>query len=161
MTISLVWAQDRAGAIGKAGAIPWRVPEDMARFKELTGTGAVVMGRRTWDSLPGRFRPLPGRRNVVISRTVGYRAEGAEVVDGLQAALDLVGGVASVIGGGEIYAAAMEAATVLRVTEVDVLVSGADAFAPPVDAGVWEATEGQWQYSSTGTLYRFVDYRRR
>ena len=161
MTVSLVWAQDRVGAIGKDNAIPWRVPEDMARFKELTGDGAVVMGRRTWDSLPARFRPLPGRRNIVISRTATYDAPGAEVVTGLRQALDLVGGVASIIGGGEIYTAAMEFATHLRVTEIDVLVSGADAFAPAIDRGVWEATEGEWLYSSTGTLYRFVDYRRR
>ncbi|GEE02538.1 dihydrofolate reductase [Gordonia spumicola] len=162
MAIALVWAQDRVGAIGRANTIPWRVPEDMARFKELTGDGAVVMGRKTWESLPEKFRPLPGRRNVVITRSASYDAPGAEVVAGLDAALDLVGGVATVMGGGEIYAAAMTHATELRITEIDLLVEGADAFAPEIDPAVWEASStGDWLYSRTGTLYRFVDYRRR
>ncbi|MCF8602792.1 dihydrofolate reductase [Gordonia sp. HY442] len=161
MTVSLVWAQDLAGAIGKANTIPWRVPEDMARFKELTGTGAVVMGRKTWESLPPKFRPLPGRRNVVVTRNAGFEAPGAETVGGLSEALDLTGGVASVMGGGEIYTAAMEFATQLRVTEIDVLVEGADAFAPEIDADVWTlADRGDWETSRTGTRYRFVDYRR-
>lgn len=162
MTIALIWAQDRAGAIGKAGTIPWRVPEDMARFKELTGTGTVIMGRKTWESLPAGFRPLPGRRNIVISRSTDYRADGGEVADGLDSALVVAGHVAAIIGGGQIYTAAMDVATHLRVTEIDVLVDGADAFAPPVDPERWDAASvGEWLYSSTGTLYRFIDYVRR
>lgn len=161
MDIALVWAQDRVGAIGRRGGIPWSVPEDMAHFKEATGTGAVIMGRKTWESLPERFRPLPGRRNIVLTRSADYAAVGAEVLRDLRAALDLVGGVASVIGGGEIYSAAMEHATRLRVTEIGVLVDGADAFAPAVDLATWEqATATDWQRSRNGTLYRFVDYRR-
>ncbi|WP_132993592.1 dihydrofolate reductase [Gordonia zhaorongruii] len=162
MTVSLVWAQDRAGAIGKGNTIPWRVPEDMAHFKEVTGGGAVIMGRKTWESLPAKVRPLPGRRNVVITRNPVFEAPGAEVTDDVASALDLVGGTASIMGGGEIYAAAMSLATRLRITEIDVRVDGADAFAPDVDPGLWEPTaEGEWLYSSTGTLYRFLDYRRR
>ncbi|WP_341257587.1 MULTISPECIES: dihydrofolate reductase [Gordonia] len=162
MTVALVWAQDRVGAIGKANTIPWRVPEDMARFKALTGAGAVIMGRKTWESLPTSFRPLPGRRNVVVTRNSRFDAPGAEVVAGLQEAIDLVDGVASVIGGGEIYAAAMTVATDLRVTEIDLHVQGADAFAPEIDPDIWQAeSTGDWLYSKTGTLYRFVDYRRR
>ncbi|WFN94456.1 dihydrofolate reductase [Gordonia sihwensis] len=162
MTITLVWAQDRAGAIGRAGAIPWRVPEDMRRFKEITGGSTVIMGRKTWESLPAAVRPLPGRRNIVITRARDYRADGAEIVAGLEAALDAAGEAAAVIGGGEIYAAAIDRATHLRVTEIDVLVDGADAFAPVVDPDRWESvTVGEWLYSSTGTLYRFIDYRRR
>lgn len=161
MTIALVWAQDRVGAIGRRGAIPWNVPEDMAHFREVTGQGAVIMGRKTWESLPERFRPLPGRRNVVLTRASGYAADGAEVMDDLEAALDLVGRVASVIGGGEIYRAAMTHATALLVTEISALVDGADAFAPEVDPDTWEAVESsEWQRSRTGTLYRFVEYRR-
>lgn len=161
MNIALVWAQDRVGAIGRRGAIPWSVPEDMAHFREVTGTGAVVMGRKTWESLPERFRPLPGRRNVVLTRAPGYVADGAEVVGELTAALDLVDRVASVIGGGEIYGAALEHAHTLLVTEVDILVDGADAFAPPVDPDTWEAVEtSEWLRSRTGTLYRFLEYRR-
>lgn len=161
MTITLVWAQDRVGAIGKRGAIPWSVPEDMAHFREVTGDGAVIMGRKTWESLPERFRPLPGRRNVVLTRAEGYTADGAEVVGDLDAALDLVGRVAAVIGGGEIYAAALAHAHSLMVTEIEMLVDGADAFAPPVDLGAWEQVEAtDWRRSRTGTLYRFLEYRR-
>lgn len=161
MDIALVWAQDRVGAIGRRGAIPWSVPEDMAHFREATGTGAVIMGRKTWESLPVRFRPLPGRRNIVLTRSATYAADGAEVSGDLASALDLVGGVASVIGGGEIYSAAMEHATRLRVTEIGMLVDGADAFAPAVDPGTWEeAAATDWQRSRTGTLYRFLEYRR-
>ena len=157
--ISLIWAQDRVGAIGRENTIPWRVPEDMARFREVTGTGSVVMGRKTWESLPERFRPLPGRRNIVLTRSADYRAEGAEVVHTLTDALELGGADATVIGGGEIYFAAMEHATHLRVTEIDVLVTGADAFAPVVDENRWDvANSGEWLLSSTGTHYRFVDY---
>lgn len=161
MSITLVWAQDRAGAIGRRGTIPWRVPEDMAHFREVTGAGAVIMGRKTWESLPERFRPLPGRRNVVLTRAAQYDASGAEVISDLEQALDLVDRVAAVIGGAEIYQAAMDHATRLVVTEIGMLVDSADTFAPPIDLDTWEeAAATQWQHSTTGTTYRFVEYRR-
>ncbi|MFZ2511560.1 MAG: dihydrofolate reductase [Gordonia sp. (in: high G+C Gram-positive bacteria)] len=161
MTIALVWAQDRTGAIGRQGAIPWNVPEDMAHFREVTGVGAVIMGRKTWESLPTAFRPLPGRRNIVLTRSAGYGADGAEVVGDLESALALVGRVAAVVGGGEIYAAALAHAHQLVVTEIDMLVDGADAFAPPVDPDIWEAVRpADWLRSRTGTRYRFLEYRR-
>lgn len=157
--ITLIWAQDRAGAIGRDNAIPWRVPEDMARFREITGANAVVMGRKTWDSLPTRFRPLPGRRNIVITRSVAVSLDGAEVVHTVADALALAGADAVVMGGAQIYSAALEHATHLRVTEIDMLVTGADAFAPAVDDNAWQrASETGWLRSSTGTCYRFVDY---
>ena len=78
--ISLIWAQAADGVIGEAGSIPWHLPEDLAHFKELTHGGAVIMGRRTWDSLPERFRPLAGRRNIVITRQKDWSVEGATVV---------------------------------------------------------------------------------
>lgn len=158
-TITLIWAQDRAGAIGRANTIPWRVPEDMARFREITGGQPVVMGRKTWESLPARFRPLPGRRNVVITRSASYVADGAEVVNGLAEALELVGEAAVVIGGGQIYTAAIDVATHLRVTEIDMLVEGADAFAPEIDPYAWDSADnGEWLSSSGGVRYRFIDY---
>ncbi len=83
MSLSLIWAQSTSGVIGRAGGIPWRLPEDQARFKELTGGHTVVMGRLTWESLPAKVRPLPGRRNVVVTRDEGYTADGAEVVSSL------------------------------------------------------------------------------
>ncbi|ACY21425.1 dihydrofolate reductase region [Gordonia bronchialis DSM 43247] len=160
-SIVLVWAQDRAGAIGRANTIPWHVPEDMARFRQITGTDPVVMGRRTWESLPDRFRPLPRRRNIVVTRSVGFVADGAEVVHSVDAAVALPDERLVVIGGGEIYSAVMESATHLKVTELDLLVPEADAFAPEVDEYVWEVENaGDWEMSSGGVRYRFVDYRR-
>ncbi|MGV9712448.1 dihydrofolate reductase [Gordonia sp. NPDC003424] len=157
--IILVWAQDRAGAIGRANTIPWRVPEDMAHFRELTTGHTVVMGRKTWESLPLGFRPLPGRRNVVITRSRTFVAEGADVVGGLDEAFDIAGDTVVIMGGAEIYSAAMESATHLRLTEIDMLVEGADAFAPEVDPYAWDAAEsGEWLSSSSGVRYRFVDY---
>src|ERR1700751_4059227 len=85
-TVGLVWAQSTSGIIGRGGDIPWRVPEDLARFKEVTMGHTVVMGRRTWDSLPARVRPLPGRRNVVLSRETDCTADGAQVVGSLEQA---------------------------------------------------------------------------
>lgn len=159
--ITLIWAQDRTGAIGRDNTIPWRVPEDMARFREVTRARTVVMGRRTWESLPPRFRPLPDRRNVVVTRSVDYAAPGAEIVGSVDAALELAGVDAVIIGGAEIYAAVLERATELRVTEIDMLVTGADAFAPTVDELRWQSVSvGDWQLSRSGTHYRFVDYTR-
>ncbi|MCH5642454.1 MULTISPECIES: dihydrofolate reductase [unclassified Gordonia (in: high G+C Gram-positive bacteria)] len=158
-TITLLWAQDRVGAIGRDSTIPWRVPEDMRRFRELTGADPVIMGRKTWESLPARFRPLPGRRNVVITRSATYTADGAEIVHTVDDALALVDGPVTVIGGGQIYEASMEIATHLRVTEIDILVEGADAFAPEIDPYRWDtAGAGEWLSSTTGLRYRFVDY---
>ena len=89
--VGLVWAQSTSGVIGRGGDIPWRVPEDLARFKQVTMGHTVVMGRRTWDSLPARVRPLPGRRNVVLSRQTDFTADGAEVLGSLEQALAISG----------------------------------------------------------------------
>lgn len=160
-TVTLLWAQDRTGAIGRDNTVPWHVPEDLRRFRELTGTAPVVMGRKTWESLPDRFRPLPRRPNVVITRSASYVADGAEVRHSVADALDAIADAVTVIGGGEIYEITMPLATHLRVTEIDVLVDGADAFAPEIDPYTWELdTEGSWQTSTTGTRYRYLDYRR-
>ena len=86
MTLGLIWAQSPSGVIGRAGGIPWRLPEDQARFKELTLGHTVVMGRLTWESLPSKVRPLPGRRNVVVTRQADYMADGATVVGSLDEA---------------------------------------------------------------------------
>ncbi|MGU3432146.1 dihydrofolate reductase [Actinomycetes bacterium M1A6_2h] len=153
--VGLVWAQSRNGVIGADGGIPWRIPEDMAHFREVTAGGRVVMGRKTWDSLPARFRPLPGRTNVVLTRTAEWSAEGAQRVASLEEAL--AGGDAWVIGGGEIYRAALPFADVLEVTEVDVDVEG-DTLAPEVPSTL-SASVGQWQTSSpSGTRFRHVRY---
>ena len=161
MSVALIWAQSRDGVIGADGGIPWRLPEDSRRFRELTSGGVVVMGRKTWDSLPERFRPLPNRRNIVISRDGGWSGEGAERTDDISEALahDDVW----VIGGAQLYAATIDVAERLEVTEIDLEVPG-DALAPIVD-GSWmlaasEPDDG-WSTSSTGLRYRFLTYTRR
>ena len=163
MTVALIWAQARGGVIGADGGIPWRLPEDSRRFRRLTMSGDVVMGRKTWDSLPERFRPLPGRRNIVVTRHDGWHADGAERAESVGDALALVKGDAWVIGGGQVYAAAMSHAEVLEVTEIDVDATG-DTFAPPIgDEWMLASTEPSagWADSESGLRYRFLTYRRR
>lgn len=162
-TLGLVWAQSRGGVIGAGGGMPWHVPEDLAHFRAVTGESDVVMGRRTWESLPPRFRPLPGRRNIVVSRTSGWDAEGAERVDSLEAALraadtDRVW----VIGGGRLYADAIGHADVLEVTQLDLDVDG-DTVAPSLDGWTRTAADPEegWHVSRTGIRYRFETYSRR
>ena len=159
--VGLVWAQDRDGVIGRDGALPWHLPEDLAHFRALTRGATVVMGRATWESLPERFRPLPGRRNVVLSRRPGYRAAGADVRDSLDAALADVEGPVWVIGGAQVYAQAQSLADRAAVTEVDVRVDG-DALAPRLDAR-WQRVgidpADGWHRSTTGLGYRFLEYR--
>ena len=154
-----MWAQSTSGVIGRDGGIPWRLPEDLARFKELTMGHTVVMGRRTWESLPVRFRPLPGRRNVVVSRNPDYRAGGADVVGSVEEGLGT--GQTWVIGGSEIYHLAMPLATRCEVTEVDIGLQpeDEDAVAPVVDES-WVGTSSHWHDSSSGLRYRFHSYLR-
>ncbi|MFC7877646.1 dihydrofolate reductase [Isoptericola sp. NPDC057391] len=153
--IGLIWAQARDAAgrpvIGAAGEIPWRVPEDFAHFKATTAGHPVVMGRRTWESLPRR--PLPGRTNVVVTRQPGWSDDGAVVVGSVDAALALAaaapgGDEVWVMGGGEVYAATLALADRLVVTEIGLEVEG-DAFAPAVDAATWGIVDdGAWATSS-------------
>ncbi|RJO76434.1 dihydrofolate reductase [Nocardia panacis] len=158
-TVGLIWAQTPAGVIGFENTIPWRVPEDMAHFKEVTLGHPVVMGRRTWDSLPPRFRPLVGRRNIVVTRQADWSADGAERAGSLAEALALAGDTAWVAGGGEIYAAAMPFATELLVTEVDAQLDG-DAFAPAIGPE-WQAdTPEPWRESRGGLRFRTRRYTR-
>lgn len=162
--IGMVWARSTAGVIGADGGMLWHVPEDLAHFKQVTGDATVLMGRRTWESLPERFRPLPGRRNVVLTRDTTWTPDGAEVVHDLATALDGAQGTDEtvwVIGGGQVYAAALDRADVVSETVIDVDVPG-DTVAPMLDeAAGWTLTdEGPWQESRTGTRYRFLEWRR-
>lgn len=169
MTVGLIWAQSSSGVIGRANGIPWRLPEDQARFKELTVAHTVVMGRLTWESLPAKVRPLPGRRNVVLTRQADYVADGAAVVGSLDEAITAGGQERSdpgnvdddtwVIGGAQIYALAVPLATRCEVTEVDVALApeADDAVAPLLDA-TWIGTEGDWLMSASGLRYRFLSY---
>lgn len=153
-TIGMIWAQTPDGVIGVDNTIPWRVPEDMALFRQTTTGHPVVMGRRTWESLPQRFRPLPGRRNIVVTRQADWSAAGAETADSVPAALDLAAPATTwVMGGGEIYRAALPYATELLITEVDTEVFG-DAYAPELGPE-WHSDDSQdWSESSAGLRYR-------
>ncbi|MBS0025145.1 dihydrofolate reductase [Microbacterium paraoxydans] len=155
--VGLIWAQAANGVIGAEGGMPWHVPEDLAHFKETTNGTPVIMGRKTWDSLPERFRPLPGRDNIVITRQQDWTADGArraatvaEAVRGQERVW--------IIGGGEIFRQVIGDADRLEVTEIDLDVEG-DAFAP--DTSGWRLVdEGEWQTSRTGVRYRFLGYER-
>ncbi|WP_328591618.1 dihydrofolate reductase [Occultella glacieicola] len=157
----MIWAQAHGRVIGRDNDLPWRLPEDLAHFRSTTAGDAVVMGRRQWESLPERFRPLPGRRNVVLSRDPDYVADGAELATTLGDALALVADEdAWICGGGEVYSLALPHADVLVVTEIDLAVDG-DTFAPPIGAE-WEVTDdGPWRTGAGGLRYRILTYSRR
>jgi dihydrofolate reductase len=134
----------------------------MERFRELTTGNAVVMGRRTWESLPGSFRPLPGRRNVVVTRNDGWRAEGAERAASLEAALAALGDEPRVfvIGGAELYAEALPRADELYLTELDEDVEGDTVF-PDFDRAAFDEVSREPRLSERGTSFTFVRYLRR
>ncbi|MFC8923243.1 dihydrofolate reductase [Cellulosimicrobium sp. NPDC057127] len=176
--LGLIWAQARDAAgrpvIGAGGTMPWHLPEDLAHFRRVTSGHPVVMGRRTWDSLPTRFRPLPGRTNVVVTRQEGWVPDGGRAAEEGRAPVRVAGSVDAafalartaagpdgevwVIGGAQLYAAAVGHADRCVVTEIDAEVEG-DTFAPAVPAG-WRADAGEWATSSTGLRFRMVTYRR-
>lgn len=161
--LGLIWAEAHGRAIGRDGVMPWHLPEDLAHFRETTAGDAVIMGRRTWESLPKRFRPLPSRRNLVVTRNAEFDAPGAEVVTSLDDAVASAtndGSGVWIIGGGELYRTAMPIATTLVVTEIDLEVTDADTFAPVIGSQ-WQAIEtSQWHTAASGLRYRFVTYRR-
>jgi len=135
--ISLVLARADNGVIGKNGALPWRLPDDLRRFKQLTLGKPCVMGRRTWESLPKK--PLPGRENIVVTRDEHFRAEGAVVVHSLDEALARDADEICVIGGAEIYAAVLPRAARIHLTQVHGDVEG-DTRMPDFDRAVWQET---------------------
>ncbi|MEU6238311.1 dihydrofolate reductase [Kitasatospora sp. NPDC047058] len=164
MSIGLIWAQTLDGVIGADGTMPWRLPEDMEHFKAITLGHPVVMGRRTWESLPPRFRPLPGRRNIVVTRNPEWAADGAERAGSVEEALDRAAGTQPgaevwVIGGGQVYRAAMEHAAKLSVTEIDLSVAG-DTYAPAVDPEWRTSGDEGWRLSTSGLRYRIRTYTR-
>ena len=160
MTIRLIWAQDRNRVIGAGNALPWRVPEDSRRFQALTLGSSVVMGRRTWDSLPNAYRPLPGRQNWVLSRDAAWAADGAVRASSLYEVIDRITGPDLwVAGGSEVYSRALPMAHECFVTEIDAEYSG-DSWAPELTSQ-WRRDENHhaargWQVSSsTGVSFRY------
>jgi dihydrofolate reductase len=157
--VGLIWAQSTSGVIGRNGGIPWRLPEDQDRFKDLTMGHTVVMGRRTWESLPAKVRPLPGRTNVVLTCQTDFVAEGAMVVQSLDQAL--ADPDTWVVGGEQIYALAMPRASRCEVTEVDIDLPRREGdVLAPVLGETWVGTAGEWQTSRSGLRYRLRSYRR-
>jgi dihydrofolate reductase len=158
MKLGMVYARARNGVIGDQGQLPWHLPEDLAHFKATTQGCPVIMGRKTWDSLPPRFRPLPGRRNIVVTRQSAWQAEGAERTGSLQEALALceAAPLAWVIGGAELYAQAAPLAQVAEVTLINADYPG-DAFAPQLGPG-WTESARSSHTSATGLGYAFISY---
>jgi dihydrofolate reductase len=161
--LALIAALDRRRAIGRAGALLWHEREDQQHFRAVTMGCPVIMGRKTWDSLPPRFRPLPGRRNIVVTRDPRWLAKGANAAASLDAALALAVGAARVfvIGGGELYASALARADELVLTEIDTVFDDADAFFPDFDRDTFAEDSREDRTSADGTHYAFVTYRRR
>ncbi len=159
--IVLIAAVARNGAIGKGNDLLFRERADHQHLRELTWGHPVLMGRKTWDSLPARFRPLPGRRNLVLSRNASLATPGAERVDSLQAALTLLAGTPTlfVLGGAQLYAQALPLAQRLELTEVDANLHG-DTFFPTWDRRQFVATQRTPAVSGDGTAYAFVTYQR-
>ena len=157
--IALVVAHSANRVIGREGALPWRLPSDLRRFRELTTGHTVLMGRRTYESLPDAFRPLPGRRNLVLSGDPGYRAEGAEVFASLQDALAACEGDCFVIGGEVTYRDALPLCERLYATEIDAEVEG-DAFFPELDPEQWRLVEDAGPHLENELAFAFRTYER-
>ena len=171
MAIKAMWAQarDEAGraVIGFEGDMPWHLPEDLARFQKLTKRHAVIMGRHTWNSLPERFRPLPGRSNIVVTSldalegaaTAGSLAGALALADALVESGDLAEDATRwIIGGARLFDAAIGVADVIEVTEIELKVAG-DTFAPAIPLRAWQVdATTPWVVSDGGLAYRFVTY---
>ena len=158
--ISLIYARARNGVIGKDGVMPWHLPEDLAHFKRTTMSHPVIMGRKTWDSLPPRFRPLPGRTNIVITRQADWQAEGAVRAGSLDEALRQCEGSEQVwiIGGAQIYQQSLACAHEVVATEIDADFEG-DAHAPSLDAS-WQVASREDLTAANGLRLSFVTYTR-
>ncbi len=161
MTLHLIFARAANGVIGHHNSLPWHLPEDMAHFKRTTLGCPVIMGRKTWDSLPARFRPLPGRLNIVLTRREDWQAEGATRAGSIEQAMAQCPpeSDAWVIGGAEVYAQALPLAASAVVTEIEADYAG-DAFAP-VFGPEWAETARERQVSATGLAFSFVTYRKK
>jgi dihydrofolate reductase len=158
--ITLIAARARNGVIGRNNRMPWKIPGEQAYFKRMTMGSPIVMGRKTWESLG---RPLPGRRNIVVTRNPAYTATGADVVDSLDDALRLASGSDQVfvIGGAQLYAAAMPRASRVMLTEIDADFDG-DTFMPALDRNQWRETSREVHPPTTEQhlSYSYVVYER-
>lgn len=160
-TLALIAAVARNRVIGRGGELVWHESEDQKHFRRVTMGCPVIMGRKTWDSLPPRFRPLPGRRNVVVTRNPDWRADGAERAASLDEALGLVADAAKVfvIGGAELYALALPRADELELTEIDAVFDG-DAHFPDWPRERFRLVSSEARTTSDGTTFHFNRYQR-
>lgn len=161
MDINMILAVGKDGSIGRDGELIWKIPNDLKRFKELTTGHPVVMGRKTWESLPKK--PLPGRRNIVISRNPSFNPEGAEKVSSIEEAMILTAEDSPfIIGGAQIYNSFLPFITRLYLTEIDGTDPEADAFFYFQPDSLWEKIEEtDPEISPGGVSYRYVTYRRK
>ncbi|KFI59644.1 dihydrofolate reductase [Bifidobacterium gallicum] len=183
-SLNMIWAEafdrdGRPGAIGFNGGMPWHLPEDLKHFKELTVSHPIIMGRRTWEALNPKYRPLPNRDNIVVSRSKDFDATGAVVVDNIDDALDIARQEAIpddgldrseiwVIGGAQLFEQLLPLASKICITEIDMPVDAdtyAPAISPLVKDGLWEVAEGSgWKTPSNPDSpigrFRFVTYQR-
>jgi dihydrofolate reductase len=157
--IAIVVAHAGNRVIGREGGLPWRLPSDLRRFRELTTGHTVLMGRRTFESLPDAFRPLPDRRNLVLSADHTYRAPGAEVFDDLEAALSACEGDCFVIGGEVTYRDALPHCDRVYATEIEAEIEG-DCFFPEIDAARWRCVERSERLHENGLGFSFRTYER-
>jgi dihydrofolate reductase len=157
--LGLIYARARNGVIGKNGGLPWHLPEDLAHFKRVTLGCPVIMGRKTWESIPERFRPLPGRTNIVVTRQADWNAPGAERAASLDLAIARCAAqpLAWVIGGAQLYAQALPRADIAEVTEIDADYEG-DAFAPELGPR-WKEIARETHASANGLRFGFATYR--
>lgn len=158
MKLHLIYARARNGVIGQNNQMPWHLPEDLAHFKRVTLGQPVIMGRKTWDSLPARFRPLPGRLNIVVTRQSDWQADGARRAGSIDEALRLCGDApdAWIMGGAEIYRQAEPLASTAVVTEIDADFEG-DAWAPTLGPG-WTEMQRETHTAASGLGFAFVTY---
>ena len=158
MKLHLIYARARNGVIGKDNQMPWHLPEDLAHFKRVTLGQPVIMGRKTWDSLPARFRPLPGRLNIVVTRQSDWQAEGALRAGSIEEAMRLCGDASDawIMGGAEIYRQAEPLASTAVVTEIDADFEG-DAYAPELSSK-WREVQRQAHTAASGLAFSFVTY---
>jgi dihydrofolate reductase len=156
MRLNLIFAQARRGVIGLNNSLPWHLPEDLSHFKATTLGQPVIMGRKTWASLPPKFRPLPGRTNIVVTRQTDWQAAGAHLAHSMAQAVALCEAETEVwvIGGAEVYAQAMPLAQRAVITEIDADFDG-DAFAPTFDAS-WHETARTSHTAANGLAYSLV-----
>ena len=155
MILSIIAALDEAGGIGLHGNLPWRLPDDLKRFRALTMGHPVIMGRKTYESIG---RPLPGRRMLVVTHQPGFPAPGCEVVTSLEAGITLAEQAGEselfVIGGGKLYALALPQAQRLYLTRVQARVE-ADVFFPPIPAGEWRRVDHQFHAADDAHAFAF------